>query len=437
MRQHLIRLEVEIDALPLLQWLRGLQCDTMIYWACRQGDLEIAAIGLADSIDPTNTSSFGQAISTVETRLKQSSSGIRYFGGRCFDSDDVECSEWGGFGQYRFIVPQYEIVRSNNTYTLAQNVYSDSDVDVQQLKDQLLNFRDVELYTPVAEQSEPPSPMAAPMSRTDIPGSSEWIDLARQLVNVIQSGDVEKVVLAHRADITHSVPFHGSQLLEQMKSRSLQTYNFLFQFPGSGVFLGASPECLFKKNGREIYSEAIAGTRPVAHDPNANLQLQHQLRQSDKEQHEHDYVAENIMAALKPLCHQVCSEPGEILQTGLVQHLYTRFFGNLRQDTTTLDIIKALHPTAAVNGFPTDKAKALIRSLEPFGRGWYAGAVGWIMPDQAEFAVGIRSALIQQNQTLSVFSGAGIVKDSDPGQEWAETELKKRLILEAAKEIVG
>lgn len=436
--QFLIRLEEKLDPLSLLKWLKNQIFETKIYWASRQRDLEIAAVGLVDSIDPSNTTSFEQALSTVEARLKKSCPHIRYYGGQSFDSEKIDLAEWNGFGQYRFIVPKYEIIRNDNTYTLARNVRVDSEINTDELRQQIREFMSSSrLSAERPEETVSDQKSACQLLREDVPCRSEWISLAQQLVRTIHAGDVEKVVLAHKANLVSASSFNPVTLLECMNRVSSQTYSFLFRFPDSGVFLGSSPECLFKKDGQDVQSEAIAGTRPTARDQRENLKLGQELCQSAKELQEHGYVVDNIYAALQTICEDVCSaEPCQILQTASVQHLYTRFRGKLAGNITICDIINALHPTAAVNGIPSKKATEQIRSLEPFSRGWYAGPVGWIMSERAEFSVAIRSALVQQDRMISIYSGAGFVKDSKPEQEWAETELKKRLILEAAKEII-
>jgi menaquinone-specific isochorismate synthase len=105
------------------------------------------------------------------------------------------------------------------------------------------------------------------------------------------------------------------------------------------------------------------------------------------------------------------------------RHLRSQFEGHLRDDVSTLDVLRTLHPTPAIGGVPTEAAVQAIRTQEPFARGWYAGPVGWIGPDAAEFAVAIRSGLVRDS-SLALYSGAGIVDGSVPEAEWDEIEQK-------------
>ncbi|MHC4784230.1 MAG: isochorismate synthase, partial [Planctomycetota bacterium] len=183
-------------------------------------------------------------------------------------------------------------------------------------------------------------------------------------------------------------------------------------------------ECLYQKAGNRIFSEALAGTNFRDVDQELNRQLQGELLESQKEAEEHEYVFENIKSELENICEKVTIvNKREILSLEYVQHLRSRFEGTLKKGIGDRDILCALHPTAAVNGYPKKAALALIREYEHFSRGWYAGPVGWIDLARSEFAVAIRSAHIT-GQQIRMFAGAGIVSASDPSREWEETEMK-------------
>ena len=148
---------------------------------------------------------------------------------------------------------------------------------------------------------------------------------------------------------------------------------------------------------------------------------------SEKDQREHGFVREQIREVLGPFCEtlDVDSEASDmVLARG--RHLYSGISASLKPGVRTLDLLRALHPTPAVGGTPTPDALAMINAAEPFDRGWYAGPIGWVGDDAAEFAVGIRSGLVQQGDTpsLALYSGAGIVRGSEAEAEWAEIEHK-------------
>ena len=150
------------------------------------------------------------------------------------------------------------------------------------------------------------------------------------------------------------------------------------------------------------------------------------LRKSPKDLHEHQLVVNNLQTILNELCDSVTIDRElTILKLNKVQHLYTQCNGVLNSALTDAEILPKLHPTPAVGGFPRTQALKLIAELEPFARGWYAAPVGWVGCDDTEFAVAIRSGLIDRDRLL-LFAGAGIVKGSCSVEEWAEIENKIR-----------
>ena len=152
--------------------------------------------------------------------------------------------------------------------------------------------------------------------------------------------------------------------------------------------------------------------------------LSNELTASDKDLREHQYVVDAIHKTLEQFCSLlVVDEKPCVLKLTRCQHLITTFRGRLRKGVKDSDLLENLHPTPAVGGYPTDRALQDIARLELFDRGWYAGPVGWIAKDAAQFVVGIRSGLTE-GRRLHLFSGAGIVDGSVPKKEWEEIENK-------------
>ena len=205
-------------------------------------------------------------------------------------------------------------------------------------------------------------------------------------------------------------------MLKTLKRVTPDSYHFAFEFQGV-VFLGASPERLYKRQGRAIISEALAGTKPMGVDAKV-------LLNSPKDRHEHQLVVDVIAGDLGPLCGRLAYQHRPHIRTlSNGYHLATGFQGYLKDGVKDEDILQSLHPTPAVGGFPKNFALNFIHTREPFGRGWYAGPLGYVGLDRAEFVVGIRSGLVK-GKRLSVFAGAGIVRGSNPADEWQEIENK-------------
>src|SRR5690606_33750780 len=151
-----------------------------------------------------------------------------------------------------------------------------------------------------------------------------------------------------------------------------------------------------------------------------------QLLSNAKERQEHDVVRRAIVESLPGPCEEVSAEESPtVLTLPNVHHLYTAVRARLRPGSSPLHVVRALHPTPAVGGYPRDRALDFIREHEELDRGWYAAPIGWIQRDRSDFAVALRSALIRGRE-LSLYAGCGVMADSDPELEFAETLLKLR-----------
>jgi menaquinone-specific isochorismate synthase len=223
---------------------------------------------------------------------------------------------------------------------------------------------------------------------------------------------------------TFDAPIDPVALLRRLNASASKSYRFCFQ-PRPGVaFIGVSPERLYKRQDRFIRTEAVAGTRPNTGEIHADSVLADELLDSEKDRREHRHVFDAVRAELARQCNAVHADDDvTVLRLDKYQHLYAGIEGILDTLGTDAELLRGLHPSPAVGGVPTREALDWIAEMESFDRGWYAGPVGWVGCDSAEFAVGIRSALVTGN-TLSVYTGAGIVEGSVPEDEWAELESK-------------
>jgi len=258
---------------------------------------------------------------------------------------------------------------------------------------------------------------------------AEWLALVADAVERIRAGDLEKVVLARRIDIHANRAFLTSDVLERL----LALYPSCMVFRVEG-FLGASPELLVARRGRRVRSHPLAGTIARSGDAEADRALAEGLLASAKDRAEHAYVVDGISSALAPWCDEldVPAVP-DILQLRNVSHLATAISGTLHAEApaSALELVASIHPSAAVAGVPTDKAVGLLETLEGFDRGRYAGPVGWMDANgDGEWALGIRSATVSGTEA-TICAGVGVVGDSDPRVELAETQLKLQALLAA------
>ena len=423
---QLVNFSCAVDSLHPIDWLMAQSGPVKMYWSSRDVHLKVAGLGLADRFDSQSTRSPAQALGKIEKNLANASASIRYYGGLCFDMTDSTAAAWEGLGNYCFFVPEFELRQESNQTVFLFNIMVTEQDTVNSITHQFLeSFDNLSFDTPTAVTT-PDHVFSLPsvLQRSDMPDQNSWQDQTQELIGHIQANRVKKIVQTRITSLELANTPDPLRLLHCVKNRSINTYDFCFQIDTDHAFIGCSPECLYQKDRNRIYSEALAGTNLRDVDQELNRQLQGELLESQKEAEEHEYVFENIKSELENICEEVTIvNKREILSLEYVQHLRSRFEGTLKKGIGDRDILCALHPTAAVNGYPKKAALALIREYEHFSRGWYAGPVGWIGHARSEFAVAIRSAHIT-GQQIRMFAGAGIVSASDPSREWGETEMK-------------
>ena len=249
-------------------------------------------------------------------------------------------------------------------------------------------------------------------------------------IRAINSTQLEKVVLGR--DLV--MPTKAAPDLSRALTRLHEKYPKCWTYQIGNVF-GASPELLLRADAGEVSARVLAGTAGRGTDPDVDRAIADGLAHSQKNRHEHDYAVSSMVKALEPFCEEVeaDSEPFSLALPDL-WHLATDVTGRLRDNVSLLDVIEKLHPTAAVAGTPTVMAEQLISQLEPFDRAGYAGPVGWLSSDGAgELAIALRGGVIEKDQIRAI-AGCGIVAESDPEAELAETELKFKAVRYAFSE---
>ncbi|MGO4594818.1 isochorismate synthase MenF [Leifsonia sp. 2TAF2] len=247
-------------------------------------------------------------------------------------------------------------------------------------------------------------------------------------VERIREQDLSKVVLAR--DLRGHLPLE-SDLRRALVELALG-YPDCWTFAVDGL-VGSSPETLVRVHHGTVTARVLAGTMSRGADAARDASAAAELVASAKDQGEHRFAVTSVMDALRPHSADLAaSDEPFTLKLPNLWHLATDIAGMLSDGSSSLDLAAALHPTAAVAGTPRTDALALIRELEPFDRGRYAGPVGWVGGDgDGEWAIALRCAQIEADGDLTAYAGAGIVADSDPDRELAETTMKFRPIVEA------
>ena len=265
----------------------------------------------------------------------------------------------------------------------------------------------------------------------EFPGEAAWKRAVAETAEAVRAGRLRKAVLAR------GIRVEGGRLDAAAAVRTLQR-----EYPACTTFaigrddrclLGASPERLVRVRDGEVLVAALAGSAPRGQTEAADRDFAAGLLRSEKDRIEHALVVDALRDALGGIAaHVSAAAVPQLLTVHNTHHLYTPLRAHLRAPRSVLDLIGRLHPTPAVGGVPRDAALAWIRRHEGWDRGWYAGPVGWIRgaAGEGEAAVAIRSALVEPG-SARLFAGCGIVADSDPEQELAESNWKLRPLLSA------
>jgi len=253
----------------------------------------------------------------------------------------------------------------------------------------------------------------------------QWKDRVAKAVEHIKSGDLEKVVLARDLIGKSDSPIPVRAVIEKLIENYPTTWAFLVS-----NMVGATPELLVRLSKSLVTSRVLAGTIKKTGDETRDLALAASLAKSSKDLEEHEYAVRSVADALAPYCSSTnVPEVPFVLHLANVMHLATDVTGVVNDAATPIDIfsvISSLHPSAAVCGTPTSKAKALINVLEGMSRSRYAGPIGWIdARGDGEIGIALRSGeSSNDSKSIRIFAGCGIVAGSNPNEELAESQAK-------------
>ncbi|MEU5048763.1 isochorismate synthase DhbC [Streptomyces sp. NPDC021096] len=276
-------------------------------------------------------------------------------------------------------------------------------------------------------------PAAADWDIRPVPEPAGYGDAVAEAVRRMKRGDFSKVVLARTLELRSSRDLDLPGLLQRLARRDPSGYTFALPSGPGRTLLGASPELLVSRRGGRLVANPLAGSTPRSADLAEDVRRAAALLESAKDLHEHAVVVDAVREALAPYCRtlDVPARP-TLVRTATMWHLSTTVTGEPADPAVSaLELACALHPTPAVCGTPTATAREVIGELEPFDRGAYTGMVGWgDAGGDGEWVVTIRCAEAEE-RTLRLFAGAGVVEQSSPEAETAETGAKFQTFLQA------
>jgi isochorismate synthase len=349
-----------------------------------------------------------------------------FVGGFAFAHDGGGSPEWSSLAPASLVLPEVSLARHRGEarMTVAAAVQPDDDPDaiVERIQRRLAELE------PAAMPLLDPDPVERTTVASAAPPSHYEHAVARA-VERIEAGELTKIVLAREVRAHAARPHDPGAVLGALREVFPACYCWCVGTPDA-AFLGASPELLIRRDGARAQTVALAGTTRRSADPAVDDHLGEQLMQSAKEREEQAIVARGIERMLEPVSVWVTAADEPVLvKVQNVQHLGTPIRAQLADPLPAVELAGRLLPTPAVGGEPRARALPLIPALEGLDRGWYAGAVGWTdLAEDGEFCVALRCALLR-GEVAHLYSGCGIVRDSVPAEELAETEVKLQALL--------
>lgn len=408
-----LRLREPIDTpLSLPGWLKAQTGLPRLYWHARERDREFAGLGTLREI---------RSLTDLPALSGQSrpaeGSWPRYYGGVSFDPAQslAEASHWQEFGHCRFVLPRIELVRDGDQLELICNLWLTGDpaadrLDIEHARQQLQQLQPATRLQPI---------QATEYQREDSPSQTAWRESVQTLTTPAQLQRQPKVVLARETRLRSATLPNPWDLLAALQPLTPACFHFAFQFSSERVFLGGTPERLYRRDGLTLQSEALAGTIVRTGEAVRDAELAAALLTDNKNRLENQLVQTDILTRLDAHADNIEVSAPRILSLRRLQHLRCDIHAHLRERISDAALLATLHPTPAVGGAPREQALTYLRQHEPFHRGWYAGACGLLSEEVSEFAVAIRSLLLEPGQ-LRLYAGAGILQGSQADAEWQE-----------------
>lgn len=390
--------------------------------------IDMDAIGIYCGLEKSYKDQFAYIDESLEIRLfgfgcllecesvpaeYESNKGVApyFFSCNSFDPDDSKERDelFKNLESDMYILPEITLIERNGTMMIQKNSVDD--------------YASIDMKLPFKDYASSKIDYEVSLDDRD-----SWISDVERILKHIKTGDVEKVVLSRRLELSSEKGFSASQMLINLIVSKVNGTIFLYK-RGDVFFIGATPEHLITKNGKNVSTTCIAGTAPCGADETEKRRFAEALLNDGKNLREHNYVMKYLIGIFSETCTSVSiTENPSILSLDHVQHLYTPVTGEISAGITLHELRSMIHPTPALAGTPKDKAMELIRETEGYNRGLYGGTFGYTDSNgNGSYSVAIRSGVFSGRRGY-VFAGCGIVSDSNPKEEYDEVDMKLRTI---------
>jgi len=430
-----VTLDSAVDPSAVVFASRGADEDWFAYEQPARGGAAVAALGAVRRLEASGPDRFA-AVAAAWRELAGGAvagedggppgSGLVAVGGFAFAPDGGAAPHWAGFGAGALVVPEVALARRNGEVSLTVAALAAPDDVPEQLAERMA--------TRVAGLRDDALPLLdpAPAGRfriASVAPPEHYVEAVARAVERIRAGALDKVVLAREVAV-HAPTAHDAAAVFGVLRSAFGSCFVFCAGRGESALVAASPELLVRREGLRVSSVALAGSIRRSAEPAVDDHLGEQLLGSAKDREEQAIVTHRIARALRPHAVWVAApEEPAVVKVANIQHLATPIRAQLAQPRSVVELAGLLHPTPAVGGEPHAVAAPLIPALEGIDRGWYAGPIGWTDANEdGEFCVALRCALLRGAEAR-LYAGVGVVRDSDPAAELAETEVKLGALL--------
>ncbi|TCP94684.1 isochorismate synthase [Cricetibacter osteomyelitidis] len=390
-----LKAQIAVNDMNWLAWLKAQQSYPQFYWRHRDNMQTVISVGKVRSFSQLNSADYF---------IQQHSTTL--VGGLTFN------------GECQFYLPRLLLSAEPKSVTAYLTLDHQAD-PIQEQQAILAVLENLAKSTALSAVSQSIELMKQSADQT------LWCGWVKKALNAIAHTDLTKVVLANETEfVTQSL--NSKDFLAESEKQNAGCYHFLWAENPYTAFVGSTPERLYARNRSHLQTEALAGTAFMTADEQENQRLAQWLLNDEKNLYENQLVVDDICQNLHSFVTEINIQQVELKQLRQVQHLRRRIFAELAEQYSDQHCLMAIHPTAAVSGLPQQSAMQFLQNTENFDRSWYAGTLGFMNRQAAEFCVTIRSAFIENGEQskIRVFAGAGIVAGSIPLLEWQEIERK-------------
>ncbi len=439
-----LELPAEVDPSAVVCASRRAEEAWFVFEQPDRGGAALAALGEVAHLEASGKDRFAMvaerwrtlvAAAVVDLSDSPNGGGPVAVGGFAFAPGGGVAPHWAGFRPASLIVPEVALTRRalrrrgrDERGEVRMTVAAMAGAD--DLPEDLL----ARLERRLAELREQALPILdpAPAGRYQVASAmppEHYESAVGSAVRLIDGGEIEKVVLAREVQVHAPHEYDPAAVFGVLREAFPSCFVFCVG-RGNATLVAASPELLVRREGHRVSTLALAGSTRRSADPAVDDHLGEQLLRDESYREEHAIVARRIERALRPHAVWVAAAPEpELVRIANIQHLATPIRAQLTAPIEALELAGLMHPTPAVGGEPAAPALRLIPALEGLDRGWYSGPVGWTDgAGDGEFCVALRCALLRGG-VAHCYAGNGIVRDSDPAKELAETEIKLQALL--------